>query len=66
MDSAHEKLLEDFEEFEFDLEVEKILKKVKREWVGEEDQLIAFAEYLKELEPGLLPPTQHRVVHPGP
>ena len=31
MDSAHEKLLEDFEKFEEQLEVEEILKKVKEE-----------------------------------
>jgi len=51
MDSDHENLLKEFEEFELDLEVEQVLKKVKQEWVLEEDQLIAFAEYLKELEP---------------
>jgi len=33
MASCPEKLLEQFEEFEADLEVEEILKKVKQEWV---------------------------------
>ena len=33
MASCPEKLLEVFEEFELDLEVEGILKKVKEEWV---------------------------------
>ena len=51
MDSRHENLLETFEEFEIDLEVEDILKKVKRELLLKNDQLAEFAERLKELEP---------------
>ena len=51
MDSRHENLLEAFEEFELDLEVQDILKKVKRELLLKDDQLAEFAERLKELEP---------------
>ena len=51
MDSAHEKLLEDFEKFEEQLEVEDILEKVKAELLLEDETLAAFAERLKELEP---------------
>ena len=52
MDSGHEKLLETFEEFEVDLEVEEILGKVKREsQLEEEENFCEFAERLKELEP---------------
>ena len=51
MDSHHENLLETFEEFELDLEVEEVLEKVKREVLLEDDQLAEFAERLKELEP---------------
>jgi len=36
MDSRHENLLEAFEEFELDLEVEDMLKKVKAELVLDE------------------------------
>ena len=42
MDSGHEKLLETFEEFEVDLEVEEILEKVKRELLLEDKN---FAEF---------------------
>ena len=51
MDSAHEKLLETSEEFELNLEVEDILEKVKVELLLEDENLAAFAERLKELEP---------------
>ena len=51
MDAGHEKLLEAFEEFEVDLEVEQILEKVKRELEEEEESFAEFAERLKELEP---------------
>ena len=49
MDSRHEKLLEAFEEFEVDLEVEDILKKVKAELVLDSG-VTAFGEKLKERE----------------
>ena len=50
MDAGHEKLLERFEDFEVDLEVEEILEKVKRE-LEEEETFGEFAERLKQLEP---------------
>ena len=50
MDAGHEKLLEAFEEFEVDLEVEEILEKVKRE-LEEEETFTEFAERWKQLEP---------------
>ena len=50
MDSRHEKLLESFEQFELDLEVEEILMKVKGELL-EDENLAEFAERLKQLEP---------------
>jgi len=49
MDSRHEKLLEAFEEFEVDLEVEAILKKVKAELVLDSG-FTEFGEQLKERE----------------
>ena len=49
MDSAHEKLLEAFEDFEQDLEVEDILKKVKEECVLDPG-VVEFGEKLKERE----------------
>ena len=49
MDSAHEKLLEAFEDFEQELEVEDILKKVKAEWVLDSG-VTEFGELLKERE----------------
>ena len=51
MDSGHEKLLEAFEEFEVDLEVEEILEKVKREVLLNDESFVEFGERLKELEP---------------
>ena len=49
MDSAHEKLLEKFETFEADLEVEEILKKVKEDLVFDNDEDIReFGEQLLE------------------
>ena len=51
MEVAQEELLETFEEFELDLEVEEILKKVKRELTVEDQTFREFAETLKELEP---------------
>ena len=49
MDSAHEKLLEAFEDFEQDLEGEDILKKVKEECVLDSG-VVEFGEKLKERE----------------
>ena len=50
MDSAHEKLLETFEEFEVDLEVEEILKKVKADLAvfGNDEDIREFGEQLLE------------------
>ena len=48
--SAHEKLLEAFEDFEQDLEVEDILKKVKEECVLDDEDIREFGEKLKERE----------------
>ena len=50
MDSAHEKLLEAFEDFEADLEVEEILKKVKAELAVLDNDVTEFGEKLKERE----------------
>ena len=47
MDSRHESLLEAFEEFELDLEVEEILEKVKEEWVLDRG-VTEFGEQLEE------------------
>jgi len=47
MDSAHEKLLEAFEHFEADLEVEEILKKVKGELLLDQG-VTEFGELLEE------------------
>ena len=49
MDSAHEKLLETFEEFELNLEVEDILEKVKAELLLDSG-VTEFGELLKERE----------------
>ena len=49
MEVAQDKLLETFEEFELDLEVEEILKKVKAEWVLDQG-VTEFGEKLKERE----------------
>ena len=49
MDSAHEKLLEAFEDFEADLEVESVLKKVKAELLLD-PSVTEFGEKLKERE----------------
>ena len=51
MDSDHEKLLEAFETFEVDLEVEEILGKVKRKLLLNDESIREFAESLKQLEP---------------
>ena len=48
MDSRHEKLLEAFEKFEADLEVEDILKKVKVELVLNDEDIREFGEGLLE------------------
>ena len=48
MDSRHEKLLEAFEEFELDLEVEDILKKVKVDLVLDDEDIREFGEQLLE------------------
>jgi len=47
MDSAHEKLLEKLEDFEADLEVEEILKKVKVELLLDQG-VTEFGELLEE------------------
>ena len=49
MEVAHEELLEALEEFQLDLEVEEILKKVKTEWVLDQG-VTEFGEKLKERE----------------
>ena len=49
MASCQEKLLEEFEEFELDLEVEEILEKVKKECVFDPG-VSDFGEKLKERE----------------
>ena len=49
MEVAHEELLETFEEFEADLEVEDILKKVREELVLD-SSVTEFGELLKERE----------------
>ena len=51
MEVAHEELLETFEEFELDLEVETILEKVKGELTLEDQTFREFAERLNQLEP---------------
>ena len=51
MDSDHENLLKEFEEFEEHLQVEDILEKVKAEWLLNDKSLGEFAESLKQLEP---------------
>ena len=51
MEVAHEELLKEFEDFEKQLEVEQVLKKVKQEWVLEDETFREFAERLKQLEP---------------
>ena len=48
MDSRHEKLLEAFETFEADLEVEDILKKVKVDLVLNDEDIREFGEELLE------------------
>ena len=47
MTQEEEKLLEAFEDFELDLEVEEILKKVRKEWVLDQG-VVQFAEQLKQ------------------
>ena len=49
MEVAHENLLENFEEFELDLEVEEILKKVEEEF-SLDSSVTEFGEKLKERE----------------
>ena len=49
MEVDQDKLLEAFEDFEQDLEVEEILKKVKAEWVLDQG-VTEFGEKLKERE----------------
>ena len=66
MDSAHEKLLEAFEEFELDLEAEEILGKVKRELLLKDDQLAEFAERLKQLEPEKVEAQRRRAEQAAP
>ena len=51
MEGIHQKLLEEFEKFEVDLEVEEILERVKQELLLKDEGIAAFAETLKELEP---------------
>ena len=49
MEVAHEELLEALEEFELDLEVEEILKKIKTD-CGLDDRVTEFGEQLKQRE----------------
>ena len=49
MASCPEKLLEEFEEFQLDLEVEHILKKIKRDCVVDSG-VVEFGEQLKQRE----------------
>ena len=53
MEVAHKELLEAFEEFEADLEVDEILKKVKADLAvfSNDEDLREFSESLKQLEP---------------
>ena len=53
MEVAHKELLEAFETFEADLEVDEILKKVKADLVvfGNDEDIREFSESLKQLEP---------------
>ena len=53
MEVAHKELLEAFEEFEADLEVDEILKKVKADLAvfGNDEDIREFSESLKQLEP---------------
>ena len=46
MNPEQEKLLEDFESFELDLEVEAVLKKVEKEHIHDEG-IVQFAEQLE-------------------
>ena len=66
MDSAHEKLLEDFEKFEEQLEVEEILEKVKRELLLEDQNLAEFSESLKQLEPEKVEAQRRRAEQAAP
>ena len=51
MEGVQEKLLEEFEKFEEQLEVEEILEQVKQELLLKDESLGEFAETLKQLEP---------------
>ena len=51
MEEVQEKLLEEYEDFETELEVQSILEKVKGELTLEDQTFREFAERLKELEP---------------
>ena len=66
MDSRQENLLERFEEFELDLEVEEVLEKVKREVLLKDDQLAEFAETLKQLEPEKVEAQRRRAEQAAP
>ena len=52
MEVAQEELLETFEEFELDLEVETILEKVKRELTLEDQTFREFAETVEPVGAG--------------
>ena len=66
MDSCHEKLLEAFEEFEVDLEVEEVLEKVKQELLLKDEGFSEFAETLKQLEPEKVEAQRHRAEQAAP
>ena len=51
MEGVHQKLLEKYEDFETELEVERALEKVKVELTLEDEHIAAFAETLNQLEP---------------
>ena len=51
MEGVHQKLLEEYEDFQTELEVERALEKVKAELTLEDEHIAAFAETLNQLEP---------------
>ena len=68
MEVAHKELVEAFEEFELDLEVEEILKKVKADLAvfGNEEDLREFSESLKQLEPEKVEAQKRRAEQAAP
>ena len=81
MDSHHENLLKEFEVFEVNAILDEVKKwTIDDEDIREFGEALLEEKEAarpsspsstphvraRALEPGLLPPTQHRVVHPGP